>query len=85
MTMPTADAGTLRITARIPAGMRDRLEEAAEFSGATPDEFVVQSAIDEAVRVFERETTIRLSRECAEQVVALLDHPRRPTSGCGKH
>lgn len=75
--MPTVDEEKIRITARIPAGMRDRLEEAAELSGATLNQFVVQSAVNEAQRLLERETTIQLSREGAKRVFELLDQPPR--------
>lgn len=73
--MPTVEEDKIRITARIPVGMRDRLEEAAELLGATLNQFVVQSAFHEAQRILERETTIRLSREGAKQVLELMDAP----------
>lgn len=73
--MASVEEDKIRITARIPAGMRERLEEAAELVGATLNQFVVQSAVSEAQRLLERETTIRLSREGAKKVLELLDHP----------
>lgn len=75
--MANVEEDKIRITARIPAGMRERLEEAAELMGATLNQFVVQSAVSEAQRLLERETTIRLSRDGAKQVLELLDHPPR--------
>lgn len=73
--MAIVEEERVRLTARIPAAMLERLEEAAELLGATLNQFVVQSAVHEAERVLERETTIRLSREGAKQVFDLLDNP----------
>jgi len=64
-----------RITARVSGSVRDTLEQAAELLGATVNQFVVQTAYQEAQRVVERETVIRLSQKDAHKVLALLDHP----------
>lgn len=67
-----------RITARVSESVRTTLEQAAEFSGATVNQFVVQTAYLEAQRLIERETLIRLSQKDAQKVLALLDHPPTP-------
>ena len=72
--MPTIDE-KIRITARVPSEMREVLEQAAELQGATLNQFVVQSAYQEAQRILERETVIRLSQRDAQKVFSLLDHP----------
>lgn len=77
MIMPPVNDASIRISARIPAGMCNRLEEAAELSGVTLNQFVLQSALGEAERLLDRETTIRLSRESAKRVFDLLDPPPR--------
>lgn len=77
--MATVQHERVRVTARIPAEMRDRLEEAAELMGSTLNQFVVQSAVQEAQRVLERETTIRLSREAAQRILEMIDDPPKPT------
>jgi uncharacterized protein (DUF1778 family) len=64
-----------RITARVSDSVRDTLEQAAELTGATVNQFVVQTAYLEAQRVIERESVIRLSQKDAHKVLALLDHP----------
>ena len=38
----------------------------------------MQTSYQEAQRVVERETVIRLSQEDARKVLALLDHPPKP-------
>ncbi len=66
-----------RITARVSDSVRLTLEQAAELLGATVNQFVVQTAYQEAQRVIERESVIRLSQKDARKVLALLDnHPR---------
>mgnify|MGYP000890743083 CR=1 FL=1 len=77
--MPTpSEEDRIRITARVPAGLRDTLEEAAELSGATLNQFVVQAAVDRAQSLLEKEAVIHLSREQCRKVFALMDHPPKP-------
>lgn len=72
------DAPRSRITARVPDNVRETLEQAAELVGSTVNQFMVQSAYQEAQRIVERETTIRLSQEQARKVLALIDNPPKP-------
>ncbi len=67
-----------RITARVSDRVSALLEQAAELSGATVNQFVVQTAYLEAQRMIERETLIRLSQKDAQKILSLLDHPPRP-------
>lgn len=69
-----------RIAARVPAELRERLEEAAQLQGATLSQFVVQAASAEAGRVLDQESWIRLSRRDAAKVLALLDRPPQPNT-----
>ena len=74
-----AEETRTRITARISNEMRETLEQAAELSGSTVNQFVVQAAYQEAQRIIERESVIRLSREAARKVLELIDNPPKPT------
>ena len=74
----TLEGPRKRITARVPDRVRDTLEQAAELLGATVNQFVVQTAYEEAQRVIERESVIRLSQQDARRILALLDHPPKP-------
>jgi uncharacterized protein (DUF1778 family) len=67
-----------RITARVSNKVRVTLEQAAELLGSTVNQFVMQTAYQEAQRVIERETVIRLSQKDARTVLSLLDHPPKP-------
>ena len=67
-----------RITARVLDRVRVTLEQAAELLGSTVNQFVVQTAYQEAQRVVERESVIRLSQKDARVVLSLFDHPPKP-------
>src|SRR5260221_3836918 len=67
-----------RITARVSDAVRETLEQAAELLGATVNQFVVQTAYQEAQRVIERESVIRLSQKDARKVLSLLENPPKP-------
>ena len=67
-----------RITARVSKNVRATLERAAELLGATVNQFVVQTAYQEAQRILERESIIRLSQKDARKVFSLLESPPKP-------
>lgn len=65
----------VRVTARVSAKVRDTLQEAAELSGATLNQFVVQAALKEAHKILEEQRTIELSKADAERIFDLLENP----------
>jgi uncharacterized protein (DUF1778 family) len=67
-----------RITARVSDNVRTTLEQAAELLGATVNQFVVQTAYQEAQRLIERESVIRLSQADARKILSLLEDPTAP-------
>jgi len=69
-----------RITARVSGQVRETLEQAAELLGSTVNQFMVQTAYQEAQRLIEKESVIRLSQEDARKVLSLLESPPKPTS-----
>ncbi len=76
--MSTAKAEE-RISARVPSHVRDRIAMAAQAMGATVNQFLVQSAVEKATEVLERERVISLSSNDAKIVYALLDAPPAPS------
>jgi len=78
--MGTASAKQERIGARVPHDVYETLNRAAELTGATVNQFLVQSALKEAQAVIEREQTIRLSRRDCEHLLSLLDNPPKPNA-----
>ena len=69
---PVADD---RVTARIPHANRLIIERAAAVYGATLNQFIVQSALDRAGEILEREETLRLSERDALTFLNALENP----------
>jgi uncharacterized protein (DUF1778 family) len=67
-----------RITARVPLPVEAKLKEAAELTGATVNQFLVQAALEKADRIIDRERTIRLTAQDAALLITLLDQPSKP-------
>ena len=73
--METATAKQDRIGARVPHEVYETLCRAAELTGATVNQFLVQSALKEAQAVIEREEVIRLSPRDWNWLLDLLENP----------
>lgn len=69
-----------RITARISEDVKQLLTKAAELSGATLNQFLVQAALEKAQRMIEQENIIRLSQRNSEWFFNLLDNPPKPNA-----
>ena len=78
--METPAAKQDRIGARVPHAVYETLCRAAELSGATINQFLVQSALKEAQAVIEREQVIRLSARDWDWMLNLLDNPSGPNA-----
>jgi uncharacterized protein (DUF1778 family) len=78
MTTATLDRG--RITARVPLAIQQTLETAASLTGATLNQFIVQTALREAERIIEQERVIRLSARDTQAFIAALDRPLPPNA-----
>ncbi len=68
-----------RIGARVPHEVYKTLCRAAELTGATVNQFLVQAALKEAQEVIEREEVIRLSPRDWNWLLDLMENPRKPT------
>ena len=77
--METATAKQDRIGARVPHEVYETLCRAAELSGATVNQFLVQAALKEAQAVIEREDVIRLSPRNWNWLLDLMENPPKPT------
>lgn len=73
-----------RITARISSTVAETLNSAAELTGTTLNNFVVQAALEKAQKIVDRETTIRLSRNDTAMLLELLDNPPKPNDALRK-
>ena len=67
-----------RIGARVPHEVYETLCRAAELTGATVNQFLVQSALKEAQAVIEREEVIRLSPRDWNWLLDLMENPPQP-------
>jgi len=72
---PVADD---RVTARIPHANRLIIERAAAVYGATLNQFIVQSALDRAGKILEREKTLQLSERDSRTFLDALEKPPVP-------
>ncbi len=69
---------TERITARTTVAIREKLIEAAAFSGATLNQFLVQAAVEKAHDIIEKERLIKLSSEDTQVFFDALENPPEP-------
>ena len=69
-----------RIGARVPHEVYETLCRAAELTGATVNQFLVQSALKEAQAVIEREEVIRLSPRDWNWLLDLMENPPQPNA-----
>lgn len=75
--MGTAIAKQDRIGARVPHEVYETLCRAAELTGATVNQFLVQAALKEAHAVIEREEVIRLAPRDWNCLLDLMDSPTK--------
>ena len=69
-----------RIGARVPHEVYETLCRAAELTGATVNQFLVQSALKEAQAVIERTNALRLSATEWNWLLDLMDAPSPPNA-----
>lgn len=67
-----------RITARVSQAVQEKLQAAADLTGATLNQFVVQSALERAEQIIDRETMIATTREDAALLIEMLENPPKP-------
>lgn len=69
-----------QVIARIPSHIKKTLQKAADLSGATLNQFIVQAALKEAHNVLESERVITLSEQDADLVFSLIENPPAPNA-----
>lgn len=69
-----------RFEARITADKKNLLKSAAELSGRTLTDFVINSACDEAIRVIQEYQQLHLSAKDREVFVRALLNPPSPAA-----
>ena len=69
-----------RITARVSRSIALKLQEAADLSGATLNQFLIQSALEKAEKIIDHEKTIHFSQTDAALFINMLDNPSKPNA-----
>ncbi len=67
-----------RFQTRMPSHVHEKLISAAALSGATLNQFVVQSALEKANSVLEREWVLNLTLRDAEKIFEAVENPPQP-------
>ena len=67
-----------RISARVPQHAYQTLTQAAEISGATLNQFLVQAALEKAQMIIEKNRTIKLSTQSAKVFFDAIENPPKP-------
>lgn len=75
MSQPIAEQ---RIPARMPTVVYEKIAAAAQSVGATLNQFLVQSALERADAILERERIIKLSAAASEELFRIMENPPEP-------
>ncbi|MCP5207953.1 MAG: DUF1778 domain-containing protein [Hahellaceae bacterium] len=70
----TSDRKETRLVARTSAEIQEIIQRAADYSGATLSQFLIESAMEKAHSVIERTETLHLSMAGADALVAALEN-----------
>lgn len=69
-----------RLSARVPARVKEMIKMAAELSGATETQFMAQAAYHAAQQIIEQERIVRLSKTDTAAFLDMLDNPPEPNN-----
>ena len=69
-----------RITARVSEQIKQTLIAAADLTGATLNQFLVQSALEKAENIIEKDKLIHLSNKDAKLFFDALENPPEPNT-----
>ena len=78
--MASSTPNNARVTARLPASVKDTLQKAADLTGATLNQFIIQAAVKEAQKVINTEQVIHLSLQDADRIFSLIENPPTPNN-----
>ncbi|KAA1190149.1 DUF1778 domain-containing protein [Photorhabdus heterorhabditis] len=70
-----AERKETRLVARTSAEIQEIIQRAADYSGTTLSQFLIESAMDKARNVIERTETLHLSMAGADALFAALENP----------
>jgi len=70
-----AERKETRLVARTSTEIQEIIQRAADYSGATLSQFLIESAMEKARNVIERTETLQLSMAGADALFAALENP----------
>ncbi|MFZ6779897.1 DUF1778 domain-containing protein [Undibacterium sp. Ji83W] len=73
-----------RITARVSQPIATKLQMAADLTGSTLNQFLVQAAVEKAEKIIAHERAIHFSHEDAVLFIKMLDKPAPPNEVLNK-
>jgi uncharacterized protein (DUF1778 family) len=73
-----------QLTTRLSRNDALKLQDAADRSGMSLDEFIVQAALEKADMLLDPERTIYFSQNDATMLIKMLDNPRKPNAALMK-
>jgi len=76
----SATENSQRVSARVSPKVYETLIQAAELSGATMNQFIVQSAYEKAKEIIEKERFIRMTARSATAFFDAIEDPPKPTT-----
>lgn len=69
-----------RLVARANSEVQETIQRAADYSGATVSQFLIDSAMERARVIIEQTETLRLSKSGADALYKALDKPPKPNA-----
>lgn len=78
--MSNSQPKSARLVARASEDVQRTIQMAAEFSGATISQFLIDAAMSKATAVIDQSRNIHLSLEEASSVFAILENPPSPNN-----
>jgi uncharacterized protein (DUF1778 family) len=78
--MSNSQPKSVRLVARASEDVQRTIQQAAEFSGATMSQFIIDATMSKATAVIDQARNIYLSLEEANTVFAILENPPSPNN-----
>jgi uncharacterized protein (DUF1778 family) len=75
MMATNAERKDTRLVARTSTEIQEVIQRAADYSGTTLSQFLIESAMEKARNVIERTETLHLSMTAADALFVALDNP----------
>ncbi len=75
-----AERKETRLVARTSTEVQETIQRAADYSGATLSQFLIDSAMEKARNVIERTESLNLSMAGADALFNALEHPPKAST-----